>query len=54
MSGNKSEYLLAAKRYLLDPATHHLAEKYAKLAYDKGQLEALEIINELKLLGYYE
>ena len=51
---DESEYLLASKRYLLDPATHHLAEKYAKLAYDKGQLEALEIINELKLLGYYE
>ena len=47
-------YIPLAKYYLLNSKTHHLAETYAKKAQHIGLVGADEIIETLKLYGYYD
>ena len=53
-SVDKSQYLSEARRYMSDPSTHYLADKYARLALQNGELEAKQIIDQLKKSGFYE
>lgn len=51
---DKSQYLSEARKYMSDPSTHYLADKYARLALQNGELEAKQIIDQLKKSGFYE
>lgn len=51
---DKSQYLSEARKYMSDPSTHYLADKYARLALQNGELEAKQIIDQLKNSGFYE
>lgn len=49
-----NEYLALAEKYLGNSNTHHLAEKYAKLALANGITDGKRVLNQLKILGYYD
>lgn len=53
-NGDKSSFIPLAKKYLENPSTHYLSERYAKMAIESGIKEGNDIIKYLKVLGYYD